>query len=80
MKLDKWIITLFLALSMIFVRAKEKTVTGVVSDSTGPIPEQMSLLKAQKEECATDLDGKYAVKANVGDVLLFSYRYKRRRK
>jgi hypothetical protein len=30
------------------------------------------LLKAQKG-VQTDLDGKYAVKANVGDVLLFSY-------
>ena len=44
----KWIFTLLVALSMQFSFAQEKTVTGFVSDATGPIPGQMLLLKGQK--------------------------------
>ena len=69
----KWIFSLLLALSMQFAFAQEKTVTGVVSDATGPIPGANVLVKGTKRSVQTDLDGKYAVKATVGDVLLFSY-------
>jgi hypothetical protein len=34
----KWILTLLIALSMQFSFAQQKTVSGVVSDSSGPVP------------------------------------------
>ncbi|UFH46584.1 carboxypeptidase-like regulatory domain-containing protein [Flavobacterium galactosidilyticum] len=41
----KWIFTLLLALSMQFSFAQEKTVSGVVSDASGPIPGVNVLIK-----------------------------------
>jgi TonB-linked SusC/RagA family outer membrane protein len=69
----KWIFSLLLALSMQFVFAQEKTITGVVSDATGPIPGVNVTIKGSKNGVQTDLDGKYAIKAKEGDVLLISY-------
>ena len=43
----KWIFTLLLALSMQFSFAQEKTVTGVVSDKTGPLPGANVVVKEQ---------------------------------
>jgi hypothetical protein len=59
-----------------FRSRKRKNFCSVVSDSTDSHTGANVLVKGTKKECATHLDGKYAVKANVGDVLLFSYRYK----
>lgn len=69
----KWIFALCLALSMQFAFAQEKTVTGVVSDETGPLPGANVILKSTKKGTQTDVDGKYSIKAKVGDVLLFSF-------
>ena len=44
----KWIFTLLMALSMQFSFAQEKTVSGVVSDETGPIPGVNVVLKVTK--------------------------------
>lgn len=69
----KWIFALLLALSMQFAFAQEKTVTGVVSDETGPLPGANVIVKGTKNGVQTDIDGKYAIKAKAGDVLVFSF-------
>jgi TonB-linked SusC/RagA family outer membrane protein len=69
----KWIFTLLLALSMQFSFAQEKTVTGVVSDNTGPIPGANVVVKGTTRTTQTDFDGKYSIKAKVGEVLVISF-------
>ncbi|MFT5646836.1 MAG: TonB-linked SusC/RagA family outer membrane protein [Aureispira sp.] len=69
----KWIFSLLLALSMQFVFAQEKTVTGVVSDAAGPIPGVNVVVKGTKRSIQTNFDGKYAIQAKAGDVLSFSF-------
>ena len=69
----KWIYTLLLALSMQFSFAQEKTVSGVVSDSSGPIPGANVVVKGTKNGVQTDFDGKFAIKAKAGDVLTVSF-------
>lgn len=58
---------------MQFAFAQEKTVTGVVSDETGPLPGANVIIKSTKKGTQTDVDGKYSIKAKVGDVLIFSF-------
>ncbi len=69
----KWIYTLLLALSMQFSFAQEKTVSGVVSDASGPIPGANVVVKGTKNGVQTDFDGKFVIKAKTGDVLLVSF-------
>ena len=69
----KWIFTLLLALSLQFSYAQEKTITGVVSDNTGPLPGANVSVKGSPRGVQTDLDGKYSIKAKTGDVLIFSF-------
>jgi TonB-linked SusC/RagA family outer membrane protein len=69
----KWIYTLLLALSMQFSFAQEKTVSGVVSDASGPIPGANVVIKGTKNGVQTDFDGKFAIKAKTGDVLIVSF-------
>jgi TonB-linked SusC/RagA family outer membrane protein len=53
--------------------AQEKTVTGTVSDETGPLPGANVIVKGTKRGTQTDVDGKYAIKAKAGEVLVFSF-------
>jgi TonB-linked SusC/RagA family outer membrane protein len=53
--------------------AQEKTVTGVVSDSSGPLPGANVVVQGSKTGTQTDVDGKYSIKAKAGDVLVFSF-------
>lgn len=69
----KWIFTLLLAVSMQFSFAQEKTVTGVVSDKSGPIPGANIVVKGTTRSTQTDFDGKYSIKAKQGEVLLISF-------
>ena len=69
----KWIFTLLLALSMQFSFAQEKTVTGVVSDKSGPLPGANIVVKGTTRSTQTDFDGKYSIKAKQGEVLLISF-------
>jgi TonB-linked SusC/RagA family outer membrane protein len=69
----KWIFTLLLALSMQFSFAQEKTVTGVVSDKTGPLPGANVVVKGTTKSAQTDFDGKYSIKAKAGEVLVISF-------
>jgi TonB-linked SusC/RagA family outer membrane protein len=69
----KWIFSLLLALSMQFAFAQERTVTGVVTDASGPVPGVNVLIKGTKSGVQTDFDGKYSIKAKSGDILVFSF-------
>jgi len=66
-------LTLFLALAVQVVFAQEKTVTGKVSDSNGPLPGVTVVVKGTTTGTQTDFDGNYSINAAVGAVLQFSY-------
>lgn len=68
----KWIFTLLVALSVQFMFAQE-TITGKVSDKDGGLPLANIVVKGTKRSAQTDMDGKYAIKASVGEELVFSY-------
>ncbi|SHL54511.1 SusC/RagA family TonB-linked outer membrane protein [Flavobacterium xanthum] len=69
----KWVFSLVLALSMQFSFAQERTVSGVVSDASGPIPGANVVVKGSRNGVQTDFDGKFSIKAKVGDVLVASF-------
>jgi TonB-linked SusC/RagA family outer membrane protein len=69
----KWIFTLLLALSLQFSFAQEKTVSGVVSDKSGPLPGANVVVKGTTRSAQTDFDGKYSIKAKAGEVLVISF-------
>ncbi|MGB1041966.1 MAG: SusC/RagA family TonB-linked outer membrane protein [Tenacibaculum sp.] len=67
------ILTLFLALLVQITFAQEKTISGVVSDETGPLPGVNVLKKGTNTGVESDFDGKYTIQAKTGDVLIFSF-------
>lgn len=67
------IITLFLALLVQISFAQDKTISGKVSDETGPLPGVSVLIKGTTSGTETDFDGKYSIKAKAGDVLQYSF-------
>ena len=69
----KWIFTLLVALSMQFSFAQEKTVSGVVSDATGPIPGANVVVKGTNRSVQSDFNGTYSIKAKAGETLVFSF-------
>ena len=66
-------LTLLLAFIVQFTFAQEKTISGMVSDETGPLPGVSVLIKGTSNGTETDFDGKYSIMANAGDVLVFSF-------
>ncbi|WOC40771.1 carboxypeptidase-like regulatory domain-containing protein [Polaribacter sp. HL-MS24] len=69
----KGFLTLLLALVVQITFAQEKTVSGTVSESSGPLPGVSVLVKGTTRGVETDFDGKYSIKVNTGDVLVFRY-------
>jgi TonB-linked SusC/RagA family outer membrane protein len=69
----KWFFTLLLAFSMQFSFAQEKTIKGVVSDATGPMPGVNIVVKGTKMSAQSGFDGSYSILAREGEVLLFSF-------
>lgn len=67
------ILTLLLALVVQISFAQEKTISGTVSESSGPLPGVSVLIKGTTQGTETDFDGKYTIKVNKGDTLSFSY-------
>ena len=67
------ILTLLLVLLVQITFAQEKTVTGNVSDETGPLPGVNVIVKGTSNGTQTDFDGNYSIKASSGDVIVFSY-------
>ncbi len=68
-----WILTLFLALTMNFSFAQEKTVTGTVTEATGPLPGLNVVVKNTNRGVQTDINGTYSIRVSPGEVLEFSY-------
>ena len=66
-------LTLLLALAVQITFAQEKTVTGKVSDSSGPLPGVTVIVKGTNTGTQTDFDGNYSLKASTGAVLQFSF-------
>jgi TonB-linked SusC/RagA family outer membrane protein len=54
--------------------AQEKTVTGIITDQDGlPLPATTVLVKGTTNGTSSDFDGNYSIKANQGDVLVYSF-------
>lgn len=66
-------LTLLLALLVQISFAQEKTVTGKVSDASGPLPGVTVLVKGTNTGTQTDFDGNYSLTASPGAVLTFSF-------
>ena len=66
-------LTLLLALAVQLTFAQEKTITGTVSDETGPLPGVSIIIKGTTSGTETDFDGNYSLTANTGDVLVYSF-------
>jgi len=64
---------LLLALTVQFTFAQEKTISGTVSDETGPLPGVNVIVKGTNNGTQTDFDGNYTLKVNTGAILVFSY-------
>ncbi len=67
------ILTLFMALLVQITFAQERTISGVVSDETGPLPGVSIIKKGTTTGVETDFNGEYAIQAKTGDVLVFSF-------
>lgn len=52
---------------------EEKTITGVVSDADGTLIGASVVVKGTTRDVATKIDGKYEIKASVGETLVFSF-------
>jgi len=53
--------------------AQEKTVSGTVSDESGPLPGVSIVIKGTAIGTETDLNGNYSIKTKSGDALVFKY-------
>ncbi|WP_264534988.1 SusC/RagA family TonB-linked outer membrane protein [Flavobacterium sp. N1736] len=70
----KGFMVLFFVLALQLTFAQEKAITGTVSDNAGiPLPGVSILVKGTKSGTQTDLDGKYSIKAESKQILIFSY-------
>ncbi|SFS69878.1 SusC/RagA family TonB-linked outer membrane protein [Lutibacter maritimus] len=65
---------MFVLGTCISIYGQEKTVEGtVVSEESGPLPGVNVIIKGSKTGSLTDFDGKYSIKAKIGDILQYSY-------
>ena len=55
------------------LQAQLKTITGVVSDETGPLPGVSVVINHTNKGTETDFDGQYSIEAEKGQLLIFSY-------
>ena len=68
------ILLLFFTLCTHVSFAQSKTITGTVTDNTGiPLPGVNIVVKGTRVGAQTDFDGKYSIKAENGETLVFSY-------
>ncbi|QXP72487.1 SusC/RagA family TonB-linked outer membrane protein [Tenacibaculum sp. AHE15PA] len=67
------ILTFFLALLVQVTFAQERTISGVVSDETGPLPGVNVIKKGTTVGVESDFNGNYSIVAKNGDVLIFSF-------
>ena len=50
-----------------------KTITGIVTETNGPLPGANVIVKGTTNGTQTDFDGKYTLQVNEGETLVFSY-------
>ncbi|CAM1341930.1 SusC/RagA family TonB-linked outer membrane protein [Tenacibaculum aestuarii] len=67
------ILTLLLAFIVQISFAQDRTISGTVSDESGPLPGVTVLKKGTTQGTETDFDGKFSIQAKTGDVLVFSF-------
>ncbi|MGY0406887.1 MAG: SusC/RagA family TonB-linked outer membrane protein, partial [Polaribacter sp.] len=67
------ILTLFLAFVVQISFAQQKNISGTVSDESGPLPGVSILIKGTTKGVETNFDGKYSIKATIGNVLVFRF-------
>ncbi len=67
------ILTLLLALVVQISFAQDRTISGAVSDETGPLPGVTVLKKGTTTGTETNFDGNYTIKASTGDILVFRF-------
>ncbi|MGB2128882.1 MAG: SusC/RagA family TonB-linked outer membrane protein [Flavicella sp.] len=65
--------TLLLVFVVQLVFAQKKTVSGNVSDNSGPLPGVVVLIKGTTQGTETDFDGNYSIEASKGQTIQFSY-------
>lgn len=53
--------------------AQERTISGTVSDESGPLPQVSVLKKGTTKGTETDFNGNYSIQAKTGDILVFSF-------
>lgn len=51
----------------------QQTISGIVSDGSGPLPGAIIVVKGTTRSVATDMDGKYSISASQGDILVYSF-------
>lgn len=73
MKSVKLISLAIAMLVSIVTMAQDKTITGVVSDSNGPLPGANVVIKGTTRGVSTNFGGKYSIKAKEGDKLVYSF-------
>jgi len=66
-------LTLILAFMVQISFAQEKTVTGNVSDASGPLPGVTVIVKGTNTGTQTDFDGNYSVDTSTGAIIQFSF-------
>lgn len=69
----KGILTLLLAFIVQISFAQEKTVSGTVSEDTGPLPGVSVSIKGTKKGTETNFDGNYTISVKTGETLVFRY-------
>ncbi len=69
----KSVLTLILAFLVQITFAQERTISGTVSDDSGPLPGVSVLKKGTTQGTETDFDGNYKIQTKKGDVLVFSF-------
>ena len=68
------LLVLFVVLMAQLTFAQERSVSGTVSDNAGlPIPGVSVLVKGTKSGTQTDFDGKFVIKVDASQTLVFSY-------
>ncbi|HHC78241.1 MAG TPA: TonB-dependent receptor [Flavobacteriia bacterium] len=63
----------FVMFSSLLLHAQLRTITGTVTDESGPLPGVSVIIKGTTTGTETDFDGKYSIKATTGDILVFSF-------
>jgi len=69
----QWIFFFLLTLSTHLMMAQERNIKGIVTDATGPAPGVNVTVQGSKQGVQTDFDGAYLVKAQTGDIIIFSF-------